>query len=185
MPPVNVESAYLKVFATEKWPNGLLASASDLKSPISGRTGVKMSGPYQWVPPVYWLQQTPESHPPPAEQGGAWGFLSEGGPGAAPMTWESLNATVVDMWPIDSIDMNYHGMSKRIYVYLCKFVTVVVAVLLANARTLAANPEGFFGKGLQFFTPALFGQSVNARLWCIVKPLTVVRFAQLDTVARQ
>lgn len=136
LPPAWVESAYLDVFANERWPNGLLNSASDVVSNLTGHSGVKMSGPYQWVPPVFWLQQTPDM--PGEERGGAWGFLSEGGPGAAPMTWESLNASIVDLWPMGD-DWDYH----------------------------AANPQGYFGKGLRFFNGPLFkrygGVPVSAR----------------------
>ena len=100
LPPPWVERAYLTVFATEKWPNGLLASASNLTSTLTGlSTGVKMSGPYQWVPPVFWLG----SLNAPILRGGAFGFLTEGGPGAAIQTWESLQLALgPDDWPLDN-----------------------------------------------------------------------------------
>jgi hypothetical protein len=49
---------FLDVFEQEHWPNALLSTASELTSPLTGPSGVKMSGPYSWVPPVYWLQDT-------------------------------------------------------------------------------------------------------------------------------
>lgn len=42
LPPTDVEEAYLGVFKTEKWPNPVLASASNLTSTITGPTGVKV-----------------------------------------------------------------------------------------------------------------------------------------------
>jgi exo-1,4-beta-D-glucosaminidase len=47
-PPVYVEAAYLDTAARVAWPNPLLASAADTTSPLSGPTGVKMSGPYRF-----------------------------------------------------------------------------------------------------------------------------------------
>ena len=49
LPPPNVEGGYLHVFATERWANGMIASAADDVSTLTGPTGVKMSGPYGWV----------------------------------------------------------------------------------------------------------------------------------------
>jgi len=40
------------------WVNPTVASAANYTSSISGPTGVKMSGPYSWVPPNYWLEDT-------------------------------------------------------------------------------------------------------------------------------
>jgi exo-1,4-beta-D-glucosaminidase len=79
LPPVNVESAYLEVFKDERWPNPTLNSAANWTSPLSGPSGVKMSGPYQWVPPVFWLEAL--QHPTTLLRGGAFGFLTEGGKG--------------------------------------------------------------------------------------------------------
>jgi len=55
LPPVQVENEYLAVFKEEKWPNPTLSTASAYTSSITGPSGVKMSGPYSWVPPNYWL----------------------------------------------------------------------------------------------------------------------------------
>ena len=79
-----------------------------------------MSGPYSWEPPNYWLTD-------PGTWGGAWGFLTEGGPGENPMSFDSFNATVPpqDDWPIDSV-WDYH----------------------------CGNPNGVF-RDLRFFTPPL------------------------------
>lgn len=102
LPPARVEQSFLNVFKEERWPNPILASASDLKSNITGPTGVKMSGPYSWVPPHYWLNDT-------SKFGGAFSFLTEGGPGENPMTVESLAKTIDEekLWPPNS-DWDYH-----------------------------------------------------------------------------
>ena len=65
LPPSNVEKGYLQVLAEERWPNTYLASASDRDSDVTGPTGVKMSGPYAWVPPNYWGNNQYTFPPPP------------------------------------------------------------------------------------------------------------------------
>lgn len=91
LPPPSVEAMYRSVFHEEAWPNPIIAAASEQESPISGSTGVKMTGPYSWVPPVYWLDNI---NGEALNFGGAWGFLTEGGPGEAPMTYNSWARTV-------------------------------------------------------------------------------------------
>ena len=99
LPPRDVEQLYLDELARASWPlfAANVSAASDASSPISGPTGVKMSGPYSWIPPSYWLEDD-SSH----GVGGAWGFLTEGGPGETPMTLESILATLpanTSAWP--------------------------------------------------------------------------------------
>jgi exo-1,4-beta-D-glucosaminidase len=101
LPPVRVEKMYRAVFENEAWPNPLVSSASQEVSPISGNPGVKMVGPYSWVPPAYWLADGQGTiGGKPMNYGGAWGFLTEGGPGEAPMTYNSWLRTVPagDVW---------------------------------------------------------------------------------------
>ncbi len=50
-----------------------LAAASSRTSTISGPTGMKMKGPYDYVGPSYWYVDT--------VNGGAYGFNTETGPG--------------------------------------------------------------------------------------------------------
>lgn len=55
LPPENIEKIYLQALEEEHWPNPTLNSASNKRvSNITGYSGVKMSGPYVWVPPLYW-----------------------------------------------------------------------------------------------------------------------------------
>jgi exo-1,4-beta-D-glucosaminidase len=75
-PPANVESAYIKVLKSLDWPNPYLSSASQKPAAVTGPSGVKMTGPYDHVPPDYWLTDT-------AKYGGAFGLNTETGPGPA------------------------------------------------------------------------------------------------------
>jgi exo-1,4-beta-D-glucosaminidase len=74
-PPAKEEQAYRKVLEETSWPNPIISSASETSTEVSGPSGVKMTGPYDYVPPSYWLQDT--------RYGGAFGFNTETSPGAA------------------------------------------------------------------------------------------------------
>jgi exo-1,4-beta-D-glucosaminidase len=72
----NVEEAYIALLKELDWPNPYLFSAAGEPSKVSGPTGVKMTGPYDYVPPDFWLSD--DGH-----NGGAAGFNTETSPGAA------------------------------------------------------------------------------------------------------
>jgi exo-1,4-beta-D-glucosaminidase len=95
MPPrdTSVERNYLTIENYLKWPNPTIGSADATKSNVSGFSGVKMNGPYNWVPPVYW-ETDPDTY------GGAWSFATEISPGPSIPPYESLAKFI----PKDSID---------------------------------------------------------------------------------
>ncbi|MBI9060779.1 MAG: hypothetical protein JEZ14_02245 [Marinilabiliaceae bacterium] len=66
-------------------------------SEVSGPTGVKMLGPYGYVPPVYWYIDT--------IAGGAYGFNTETGPGPQVPPMESIRKMIPEdsLWPIDEV----------------------------------------------------------------------------------
>lgn len=92
-PPANVETAYLNVLKETHWPNPVLSSAAAKATTVTGPSGVKMSGPYDYVPPSYWLRDT--------KYGGAHGFNTETSAGAAIPTIDSLKKMMPakDLWP--------------------------------------------------------------------------------------
>ncbi len=71
-----------------------LTSAGTRVSKISGPTGVKMNGPYEYVAPVYWYYDT--------INGGAFGFNTETGPGAQIPVLESIKKMIPadQLWPL-------------------------------------------------------------------------------------
>ncbi|MGH9416396.1 MAG: glycosyl hydrolase family 2, partial [Terriglobales bacterium] len=81
-PPAPIEQAYLAVLKSVGWPKPILSSASGKPTTVTGASGVKMTGPYAYVPPVYWLAEP--------QHGGARGFNTETSPGAAIPMVESL-----------------------------------------------------------------------------------------------
>jgi exo-1,4-beta-D-glucosaminidase len=102
-PPAKVEKAYLDVLSELRWNKPILSNATDAPGPISGPSGVKMRGPYDYVPPSYWLTDT--------KNGGAFGFATEVGPGAAVPPIDSLRRMLPSdrLWPINQFWMFHAG----------------------------------------------------------------------------
>ena len=102
-PPAYVEEAYQKVLREAGWPNPFISSASAMPTSVSGASGVKMTGPYDYVPPGYWLID--DDH-----FGGAFGFNTETSPGAAIPAIGSLKKFLPKdhLWPIDNL-WNFHS----------------------------------------------------------------------------
>ena len=96
-PPPRVERAYLGVIEEERWPNAHQSSAANKPTELTGPSGLKMEGPYEYVPPSYWLEDT--------ARGGAFGFATEVSPGAAVPPIESLRRMLPaeHLWPIDDV----------------------------------------------------------------------------------
>jgi exo-1,4-beta-D-glucosaminidase len=94
-PPARVERSYLDVLTQCEWSKPILSNATDAPGPLSGPSGVKMKGPYDYVPPSYWLSDT--------KNGGAFGFATEIGPGGAVPPIESLRQMLPAdrLWPIN------------------------------------------------------------------------------------
>jgi exo-1,4-beta-D-glucosaminidase len=112
-PPADVEKMYVDIIKKYQWPNPFLSSATAKKAEFSGASGVKMEGPYEWVPAAYWLLDK--------EAGGAHGFATEISPGPAVPPLESLQRMIPaeHLWPIDEY-WNYHaggGQFKNIKVF--------------------------------------------------------------------
>lgn len=78
-----------------------LASAGTRVSSVSGPTGVKMNGPYEYVAPIYWYMDT--------INGGAFGFNTETGPGAQVPVLESIKKMIPadQLWPLSKA-WDYH-----------------------------------------------------------------------------
>jgi len=101
LPRPELERKYDQILEAFDASRPALMSAKGLRSEISGDTGVKMNGPYDYVPPIYWFEDT--------QNGGAFGFNTETGPGPQPPPLESLKRMLPEdhLWPIDDV-WNYH-----------------------------------------------------------------------------
>ncbi|MFF9405190.1 exo-beta-D-glucosaminidase [Streptomyces anandii] len=80
-PDAAIERNYLDALAAADWPVPVVSSASDSSSPRLGGSGMKMTGPYDWVPPGYWYAK---------REGGATGFNSETSAGPDIPTLDTL-----------------------------------------------------------------------------------------------
>lgn len=101
-PPADREKAYLEVEKELNWPKPVVSSASAKKAELTGDSGMKMSGPYEYVSPNYWLLGT--------KFGGALGFNTETSPGPAVPPLEELKAMFPPdkLWPINDY-WDYHA----------------------------------------------------------------------------
>jgi exo-1,4-beta-D-glucosaminidase len=105
-PPADVETAYINVLKETDWPNPYISSAAQKPTSVTGKSGVKMTGPYDYVPPDYWLTDT-------SKYGGAYGFNTETGPGPAVPLVSCLRKFIPSdhLWPQDSF-WDYHAGSE-------------------------------------------------------------------------
>jgi len=119
-PPADIENMYLGILKDLEWPNPSVSSASETPTTVTGNSGVKMTGPYEYVPPVYWLLDS--------EAGGAYGYNTETSPGPAIPPKESLAKFIPKdhLWPIDEY-WNFHAGGER-------FTTVNVFTDALNRR---------------------------------------------------
>jgi len=110
-PPPKIEKMYLHIFQESDWPNPTVSSAAN-KATTAGPSGVKMTGPYEYVAPSFWYLDT--------HLGGAHGFNTETSPGPAIPPIESLHLMLPEdhLWPVDSV-WEYHagGMSGTLSIF--------------------------------------------------------------------
>jgi len=99
-PKPDLEKRYASLFKSlDNRP--YLVSAGTRVSEVSGPTGVKMNGPYEYVSPNYWYIDT--------IHGGAFGFNTETGPGPQVPVLESIKKMIPadKLWPPNEI-WDYH-----------------------------------------------------------------------------
>ena len=121
-PRNGMEEKWRKIFQDEKWPNEILSSAAE--NPVKDYpTGVKMSGPYSWVPPNYFFLEKSKNN----NFGGAWGFLTEGGPGENPLRKGSYEKIFDEenMYNYTGDSWNYHCGNKKVFGDLDKIITPI------------------------------------------------------------
>lgn len=80
-PPAALAKTYVDTLHAEDWPMPIIAAAVPQATAETGPSGMKMDGPYAWVPPAYWYAD---------KLGGAFGFDSEVSAGAVIPPLEDL-----------------------------------------------------------------------------------------------
>jgi exo-1,4-beta-D-glucosaminidase len=81
-PPAGISKRYVDALRAADWPLPIIAAAVPQATPETGPSGMKMDGPYSWVPPAYWYAD---------KLGGAFGFDSEVSAGASIPLLDDLN----------------------------------------------------------------------------------------------
>ena len=130
LPHPDLERKYIDILKkSDNRPH--LISAANTKSEVSGLSGMKMAGPYDYVAPNYWyLEQAP---------GGAFGFNTETGIGAQIPVRESLEKMIgKNLWPLNDV-----------WYYHC----TVSATAMNNLDRLQSVIKGRYGEptGLEDF----------------------------------
>ena len=100
IPKPELEERYLETFRQEDY-RPYINSAKNMYSTVSGWSGSKMEGPYEYVAPDYWYLDK--------NYGGAFGFNTETGIGANLPQLESIRRMVPEdaLWPVSDA-WNYH-----------------------------------------------------------------------------
>ena len=141
-PPPDVEEMYVQVEKELLWPNPIVSSATAKPAWITGESGGKMSGPYEYVAPEYWML---DPHNSADVQncnvggcGGAYGFNTETSMGPAVPPIESVRHMVPQdhLWPVDDYWYFHAGGGK--------FKTMTVFTdALNNRYGAAASADDF------------------------------------------
>jgi len=107
MPGPRLEKMYLETLNKYDDTRSMLLSAGEFVSTVSGPSGMKMMGPYEYVPPVYWYEDKDR-------YGGAYGFNTETGPGPQIPPIESIKKMIPEeyLWPPANDMWNYHSGRK-------------------------------------------------------------------------
>uniref|UniRef100_A0AAU2K485 Exo-beta-D-glucosaminidase n=1 Tax=Streptomyces sp. NBC_00049 TaxID=2903617 RepID=A0AAU2K485_9ACTN len=115
-PNEEIERGYVDALRAADWPVPVVPAASDASAPITGRSGMRMTGPYDWVPPGYWYEK---------REGGATGFNSETSAGPDVPTLDTLRrmmspAELETLWK-DPSAAQYHRSPSRTFATLALY----------------------------------------------------------------
>ena len=153
-PPPDVEEMYLKIENDLLWPNPVVSSATAKPTSVTNGSGVKMSGPYEYVAPSYWTADphllTDEKSCNAGGCGGAYGFNTETSMGPAVPPLESVERMLPKdhLWtangPVDDY-WNFHAGGGA-------FKTMQVFTDALNARYGKANSAEDFTYKSQLMT---------------------------------
>ncbi|MEV7099223.1 carbohydrate-binding protein [Amycolatopsis sp. NPDC051045] len=118
-PDATIEKNYLDALTAADWATPVVPAASAKSSPQLGSSGMKMNGPYDYVPPNYWYDK---AH---ADSGGAWSFNSETSAGPDIPTMDTLKR-MMSSSELDTLWKNpsaaqYHRSSSSTFANLKLF----------------------------------------------------------------
>jgi len=127
IPNPKLEAEYLKLYEQLEY-RPYICSASSMSS-LAGPSGVKMTGPYEYVGPDYWWVDK--------KNGGAFGFNTETGPGLNIPQLESVKKMVgeKDLWPIGDA-WHYHCTASSSHMNNTHFQEAVMKGIYGEATGL-------------------------------------------------
>jgi exo-1,4-beta-D-glucosaminidase len=100
-PDAQIEQNYVDALNAADWRNPVITAAADDSAPINGGSGMKMNGPYEWVPPNYWYDKRDIG-------GGASGFASEISAGPDVPTMDTLRR-MMSTTELNSLWQNFNA----------------------------------------------------------------------------
>jgi exo-1,4-beta-D-glucosaminidase len=117
LPRPELEEKYYTLFKELDPSRPLLMSCKGQTSIISGKSAVKMNGPYDYISPNYWYIDT--------VNGGAFGFNTETGPGPQVPSLEVVKTMIPEdkLWPVNDM-WSFHcgrGAFKTLDRYIIAF----------------------------------------------------------------
>ena len=106
LPRPELEKEYLEILNNYDLTRPCVMAAIEGESEITGPTRIKMRGPYAFTVPVYWYTDT--------NNGGAFGFNSETGPGAQVPPLSSIRKMIPEerLWPINELWEYHCGLNE-------------------------------------------------------------------------
>jgi len=128
LPTPKLEEKYL-AFLKENDNRIYVGAAKERTSELSGKTGTKMAGPYEYVGPSYWYVDT--------LYGGAFGYNTETGIGAQLPVLESIRKFIPEdkLWPLNDT-WNFHCTTSTTAMNTLKELTAVINGKYGQAKDL-------------------------------------------------
>ncbi len=122
-PPAAVATMYVDTLHAEDWTLPVIAAAADEATAETGPSGMKMPGPYTWVPPAYWYAD---------KEGGAFGFNSEASAGPSIPPLEDLTRMLSPqeleaLWKYPQVRQYHAGAAWSTFASLAPFDTALAA----------------------------------------------------------
>ncbi|MGA8297180.1 MAG: hypothetical protein WB770_09085, partial [Acidimicrobiales bacterium] len=153
-PPPRAAEMYVEALRDARWDAPIISSATAEGTDAAGPSGMKMTGPYAWVPPGYWYSGDPS-------RGGAIGFNSETGAGGniprlANLVRMLSESELEDLWrrpdakqfhagppsEFDNLEIFHRALSGR-YGEITSLSDFVRKAQLANYEAVRAQFEAY------------------------------------------
>lgn len=119
IPRPELEERYISILKQFDITRPYIAAAAKIHSELTGSTGMKMHGPYDYVGPNYWYEDR--------QFGGAYGFNTETGIGAQLPVIESLRKMIPEdkLWPLNEY-WDYHCTASESHMNSLRVLTEAI-----------------------------------------------------------